>query len=773
MGLALETIPYYDNGGGLNLKSSPTKIKEDEASLCLNIDYSIDGALLTRNGSRIANIDANGLPAQIAGAPDILYMFDYHKSDGTQINIICAGLHIYHNLQSPTIQPPTITTQNIPCIEFFVTLDDEYAVYGNGIDHNLKFNGTVYNDLSLQRPAAPGLADGGAGTLPAGDYTYYYSYIREVGGVVVQEGELSPAATITLAVNKSVDITLLASTELPAQVTGMNIYRASTAAGFTGIAKFLKREPNTNHVYHDDDATEGSIFAEFDNQAAPTSAVFCEYNGKMVYRDDANPTDYLVSKLNKPWNVPEESRTILDGKITCIHRTYGVIIIGTNAPSLWVINGDPDTTDPRRVSSDIGILNNRCAVGESLLYILATNRRFYSISPTDFSQNEIRTDVPDSIVIEPLFNLIGANSTEQVCMEYYNAPNIAKVFISAPIGLPTNNAVIVYNETQSRLKGKPCWQPWDNINANALRKFIIQGNINIYSGDYNGFLWKLDDPSLFGDGAALNGTSTGGNTMTTLNHILVQSTATSGAASSLTDTTQNFIINSLSTKTIEIIAGLGVGQTRVVLSNTATVINVTIPWAIVPDNTSVYRIGNFIPGAYVGMIIRIIGGTGNIEQGVIVSNTSITVTVASAWSIAIPDATSQYTIGGYNVYHYTNWKYVVESFDVLKQLWFIWINANANGNYNIEMLIQVDFDQSEVNADTILVNLRSENTIWGEFIWGEAVWGARAVFQDRFRTFSRFRAVRVGFRNRKAGQPFQINGFSLSVQNKRLFFRST
>lgn len=189
------------------------------------------------------------------------------------------------------------------------------------------------------------------------------------------------------------------------------------------------------------------------------------------------------------------------------------------------------------------------------------------------------------------------------------------------------------------------------------------------------------------------------------------------------------------------------------------------------DATSQYVIGNFIAGGLTGIKVRLIGGTGKDQIRKIVSNTGSQLVVAPPWS-TIPDATTQYTVGGYVVYHYTNWKPVIESYDVLKQLWFLWINANASGDYNIELLLQADFDQTEVNAQRLLINLRAQNTIWGDFIWGEAPWGARAVFLDRLRVFNRFRALRFGFRNNKAAQPFQVNGFSISAQNKKLFYRA-
>ena len=73
----------------------------------------------------------------------------------------------------------------------------------------------------------------------------------------------------------------------------------------------------------------------------------------------------------------------------------------------------------------------------------------------------------------------------------------------------------------------------------------------------------------------LTGTSTGGNTDTTLNH-----------------TGRTWVTNEWNGQTVTISSGTGSGQTATVLSNTATQLVFTDPtkWTVVPDNTSVYRI---------------------------------------------------------------------------------------------------------------------------------------------------------------------------------------
>jgi hypothetical protein len=68
-------------------------------------------------------------------------------------------------------------------------------------------------------------------------------------------------------------------------------------------------------------------------------------------------------------------------------------------------------------------------------------------------------------------------------------------------------------------------------------------------------------------------------------------TATSGGASTLTDSGASFGVNAFAGNVVQITAGLGVGQSRVIASNTATVLTTATAWTLPGvDNTSVYDI---------------------------------------------------------------------------------------------------------------------------------------------------------------------------------------
>lgn len=67
-------------------------------------------------------------------------------------------------------------------------------------------------------------------------------------------------------------------------------------------------------------------------------------------------------------------------------------------------------------------------------------------------------------------------------------------------------------------------------------------------------------------------------------------TAEAGTVNTLTDNNRTWTTNEWTGETIEIVSGTGLGQTRTVLSNTATQVTVSSNWTTNPDTTSVYRI---------------------------------------------------------------------------------------------------------------------------------------------------------------------------------------
>lgn len=762
MGLALQQASFYDNSGGLDVKTSPTKLPENSSSSSLNVDYTIDGAFRSRNGSTKLNATA------ISGNPTFKNIFDFTSSAGTQTIFTFAGGTIYTGLSSPSSSLSSLNATNYGDFEKQTTNSEELVFFGDGVNMK-KWDGSSWTSWSITAPAsACTAADGGAGTLVVGTFSYYVTFARTIGGVIVQESDLNTVASVTLAASRQVALTNI-PTSADSQVNARVIYRRSPTSGGV-FYRLTTIADNVTTTYADNTSADGNIEVDYDKQPVKASNVMEEYGGRMFVVDASNPTDLYYSPINEPFYNPTENVLIFDGNITCVKRIFGALVISTPR-SLWVLNGDPEENDPRRISSWLGILNNRCAVGESFLYFLGSNKKMYAVSPTDFSQSEMRLENDLSHKLETYFNGINiSSSSETPCMEYYSTSDLSRVEISVPYYSTSNDLRMIYNEDQSQSKGSPVWQLANNSNVYSMKQIIINNTPNLYAGDNYGFLWKMDDSTMQGDGAEISGTATSGGA-TTLVQQSISSTATAGGASTLTDSSLTMTVNQYTDYWITTTGGTGAGQSREIQSNTATQFTVSSAWGVVPDATTTYTVGPFEPSALVGCYVNTISGTGADQSKKITSNTNTTLTVISAWNTN-PASGTVYTVGGFDAYHYTNWKHVIGNYEELKRLWYIWLNANASGSYNVTMIVQTDFDTNINNQTNVNVNLAAQNSIWGDFLWGSGVWGARSVFTDRFRSFRTFQALRIGIRSRLAGYFFQINGISISCQNKKYTFSS-
>lgn len=87
-------------------------------------------------------------------------------------------------------------------------------------------------------------------------------------------------------------------------------------------------------------------------------------------------------------------------------------------------------------------------------------------------------------------------------------------------------------------------------------------------------------------------------------------TATSGTASTLTDSTKAWPVNRYANYLVRIVSGTGRGQSAAILSNTATALTFYKPMPIAPDATSVYAIQGdkensyFVFGGYAGVVLN-------------------------------------------------------------------------------------------------------------------------------------------------------------------------
>ena len=83
--------------------------------------------------------------------------------------------------------------------------------------------------------------------------------------------------------------------------------------------------------------------------------------------------------------------------------------------------------------------------------------------------------------------------------------------------------------------------------------------------------------------------------------------------------------------------------------------------------------------------------------------------------------------------------------------------ARQSGDYDIDVIVKRDFDQSG-GAILKKLNVGGSGGLWGAQS-GVCSWGATSVVRGRLKFSGKFNSVQVGFRNQYAGQSFSIEGF--------------
>lgn len=113
--------------------------------------------------------------------------------------------------------------------------------------------------------------------------------------------------------------------------------------------------------------------------------------------------------------------------------------------------------------------------------------------------------------------------------------------------------------------------------------------VYVYSGTANGQIRQVASNT----GTTLTWASAGTAPDATSQYMIVgfdAGTATSGAASTLTDSAKAWATNRWANYAVRILAGTGAGQIRPIASNTATALTIVGAWETNPDATSVYSI---------------------------------------------------------------------------------------------------------------------------------------------------------------------------------------
>lgn len=263
-------------------------------------------------------------------------------------------------------------------------------------------------------------------------------------------------------------------------------------------------------------------------------------------------------------------------------------------------------------------------------------------------------------------------------------------------GSDRNNTGFVYDLRPKILSWQP---PITGRRVSFASSLIGQDNMpHIIYGDYLGFLYQESET------ARNDGPSTGYN-----------GTATSGSINTLTDSASSFSVTG---------AGLS------------------------------------------GFVLRIIDGTGLGQERVISSNTAEVITVETQWNTA-PDATSVYAIGAVDA-HFRTPDYHFIGHDISKLFRRMILRTREEGNVPLVVYYIVDFNDL-TNATRADLNLYVDGFIWGISRWDRARWGGRPNIRSRISFRSTNAQSMIGthlalyFYNGRANETFRIRGFDIEL----------
>jgi hypothetical protein len=597
--IGLKYQPITDLSGGMVTNYNYTKVARNQYKRLLNADLYTDGSVNTRKGREKL------ITTPFVGNPTINSLSIIGQSNSGDF-ILGQGGTVFDELSTGTAVPVrTGLTEGalLSTVNF-----DNYLFCVNGTDTPFMTQGAMANTYRVGIVATTNLTGftvaasaGGDGTDGIHRVTFRYrSTITGARSNSYISGDVIQSTTVTLGGGSNTySITFpvgLVSSD--AQVDIIDYFAQEAGAVESAPYFYLGSSANSASTYtFGSDVSDDDLIVlerlDIDDDPAPSSLrSITEYRGRLfAVQDDYNvafskqridPSGFV----NLPTSWPPDNLLEVgygDGDPLQAVILFADYVFAFKRRSVWILVGDINSSNFgfRRLKTNIpniGLLNKRAAtVAGDRIYFVTDDLKFQYFGMTDFSTTELRLPIiPPSSPISDLFITFAAayrNNVNVVNFTFGQLTQIWIAFSDGASGLSASNNfnVFVYDYTANN--GNGAWGIHTGIEvASSVLARDNNGDYYVFTGDYYGYVWKNNTTD--GDGAIINGTSTGSNTVTTFN-----------------DTDSTFASDEIGCF-IRIISGTGQDQIRRITSlNSATQYGVTPDWDTVPDNTSVYTVG--------------------------------------------------------------------------------------------------------------------------------------------------------------------------------------
>jgi hypothetical protein len=248
--------------------------------------------------------------------------------------------------------------------------DRAYRV--DGSNPNYWFDdATYYHALGCPAPAdAPTTADTTGGSITAGDYNVYYTYVKRYSNNYTVESNPSPAAYTTVT-NNAITCAVVACTE--ADVTHIRIYR--TLYNEPGSYAYFDRQIlNFNQtvtlIASDDDIRDTATTLEFDHDVPPIGKFILGAGSRLWLIDNDGTLHW--SRLDEPEIMPSANFQSFDPKDgdemmgMCPLRKH---ILVFKRKRFWLLDQYSESVDENGVAAlakDVGSSNYGCIATGSI-----------------------------------------------------------------------------------------------------------------------------------------------------------------------------------------------------------------------------------------------------------------------------------------------------------------------------------------------------------------------------------------------------------------------
>ena len=688
MAFKLETLTFKDLGG-VRTDKSLANFELHEAVVARNVRVNKIGQVRRRKGDDKYNDTVLPDGSDVQG----LHHFKYGTS--SQKFLVAENGILYTDTGASRTEIKT--GMDTGSFWSFATYNS-YTWISDGTNTFQKYNGTTVTNASIAAPAVGTFAtavNAAAGNLN-GSYQWLVSFYNSTTGQESQPFPLEDSPAAINPANERADLTgIPISTDT--QVNARRVYR-TTAGGAITRAALVHTIANNVDVNWTDNVADVDLgmLIDLGYDAAPEFVKVVGHNDRL-FGFTSNSSILRYSRWFNGWYFPignegadprpdardyREYAGKGDGdKLTNVIKYFEYLII-FKENSVYVLDGYERANFRLRkleFEERVGCVGHRAAV-------VAGNWCYFIDKSGIYRTNAQRIEKVGKAV-EAFFDAANPNVTEKVDFVYLkNAIAIAQKtssetlvkFSFAALSTGNKNGLhLIYNYMLDR------WV-WDTgYNAQSWAVKEIGDQDILIRGDNNGWLWNNETQE--GDGGLINGT------------------AIASSNTTLEDDTQDWTVNKYAGVYIEILEGTGVGQRRLISSNTATIVTVTEAWEENPDTTSVYTIGG-IDGYY---------------------------------------------LHGFNDYltpaHNKNLKYL--------NLWI-----ESTGNYSISTFVCFNLQQEIVSEMmvTLSINAAWDTDSWDEFFWDDA---GTDVDVKRSPTSQLHRWSAAGIKHKKAGQPFICKGY--------------